>query len=164
MRDRKVCWRPEIQEHAGPGGRVVFPELLKVFLEMIGTDSLEVVAEQISQAELLLGGEIFFALQNAPERLFQQRRVALLAILRDSAARTSSKALFILATMWKRSRMCSALEHFWRITSRYGCHISEQTNSLCATSFSPMRVKNPWKDSMVRSLLTQSRRVSPWSI
>ena len=24
---------PEIQEHAGPGGRVVFPELLKVFLE-----------------------------------------------------------------------------------------------------------------------------------
>src|SRR2546423_658649 len=34
------------------------------------------------------------------------------AILRDSAARTSSKALFILATRWKRSRMCSA----WNIS------------------------------------------------
>ena len=36
---------PEIQEHAGPGGRGVFPELLKIFFEEIGTDGLEVVAE-----------------------------------------------------------------------------------------------------------------------
>jgi len=48
---------PEIQEHAGPGGRVVFPELLKIFFEEIGTDGLEVVAEQISQTELLLRGD-----------------------------------------------------------------------------------------------------------
>src|SRR5450756_372804 len=44
---------PEVQEHAGPGGRVVFPELLKVLLEQIGADGLQVVAEQIAEAELL---------------------------------------------------------------------------------------------------------------
>ena len=52
---------PKIQEHAGPGGRVVFPELLKIFFEEIGTDGLKVVAEQIPQSELLLRGEILFA-------------------------------------------------------------------------------------------------------
>jgi hypothetical protein len=62
MRDRFVLLAPEIQEHTGPRGRVVFPELLKIFFEQIGTDGLEVVAEQISQTELLLSGEIFFAL------------------------------------------------------------------------------------------------------
>jgi hypothetical protein len=40
---------PGIQEHAGPGGRVVFAELLKIFFEEIGTDGLEIVVEQISQ-------------------------------------------------------------------------------------------------------------------
>jgi hypothetical protein len=35
----------EIQEHTGPGGRGVFPELLKIFFEEIGRDGLEVVAE-----------------------------------------------------------------------------------------------------------------------
>src|ERR1700686_1047076 len=56
---------PEIQKHAGPSGRVVFPELLKILFEEIGTDSLEIVAEQISQTELLLRGEILFALEHA---------------------------------------------------------------------------------------------------
>jgi hypothetical protein len=32
---------PEIQEHARLGGRVVFSELLKIFLEQIGTDGLD---------------------------------------------------------------------------------------------------------------------------
>jgi hypothetical protein len=59
---------PEIQEHAAPGGRVVFSELLKIFLEQTGTDGLEIVAEQISQTELLLRGEILFALEHAPAR------------------------------------------------------------------------------------------------
>src|ERR1700681_1377805 len=55
---------PEVQEHAGPGGRVVFPELLKIFFEEIGPDGLEVVAEEISQTEFLLRGEILFALEH----------------------------------------------------------------------------------------------------
>src|SRR6266853_3019654 len=70
---------PKIQKHAGPGGRVVFPELLKIFFEEIGTDGLEVVAEQISQTELLLRGEILFALEHAPARLLEQRLVAVLS-------------------------------------------------------------------------------------
>jgi hypothetical protein len=62
---------PGIREHAGPGGRVIFPELLKIFFEEIGTDGLEIVVEQISQTELLLLGEILFALEQAPARLLQ---------------------------------------------------------------------------------------------
>src|ERR1035441_7264110 len=64
---------PEIQEVAGPGGRVVFPELLKIFFEEIGADSLEVVAEQLAQPEVLLRGEILFAFQNAPARFLDRR-------------------------------------------------------------------------------------------
>src|SRR5216684_1534333 len=60
---------PKIQEHAGPGGRGVFPELLKIFFEEIGTDGLQVVAKQIAQTEPLLSGEILFALEHAPTRL-----------------------------------------------------------------------------------------------
>src|SRR5215831_2280228 len=44
------------------------------------------------------------------------------AMRRASPARTSSSALFILATMWKRSRICSASEHLSRMTFRYGSH------------------------------------------
>ena len=61
--------------------RVVFPELLKILFEEIGPDGLEVVAEQIAQTELLLRGEILFALEHAPARLFEQRRVAVLGHL-----------------------------------------------------------------------------------
>jgi hypothetical protein len=57
---------PEVQEHPGPGGGVVFPKLLKIFFEEIGTDGLKVVSEQITESELLLGSEVLFALQNAP--------------------------------------------------------------------------------------------------
>jgi hypothetical protein len=62
---------PEVQEHAGPGGRVVFPKLLKIVFEEIGTDGLEIVSKQISQTELLLRGEILFTLEYAPARLLQ---------------------------------------------------------------------------------------------
>ena len=39
---------PEVQEQACPGGRVVVPELLKVFLKQVGADSPQVVTEQIA--------------------------------------------------------------------------------------------------------------------
>ena len=39
-----------------------------------------------------------------------------------------------------------------------------RTNTIFEVSSSPMRVKNPWNDSMVLSLPTQSRRVMPISI
>jgi len=90
---------PEVQEHAGPGGRVVFPELLEIFLEQIGANAFEVVAKQIAEALLLLGGEILFPFEDAPAGLFQHRLMAVVSDLAVSAARTSSRALFILATM-----------------------------------------------------------------
>src|SRR3954454_18430603 len=77
---------------------------------------------------------------------------------RDSLARTSSRALFILATMWNRSRMCRASEHLSRMSFRYGSHMSEQMKTILEAISSPMTVKYPWKDSMVLSLPTQSRR------
>src|ERR1017187_8484326 len=38
----------------------------------------------------------------------------------------------------------------WRITSRQGRPTSHHTNSICAASSFPMKVKNCWKDSLVR--------------
>jgi len=45
---------PFIEELASPGGRVVIPELLEGFLEKVSPDGLQVVAEQVAQAEALL--------------------------------------------------------------------------------------------------------------
>ena len=72
---------PEVQEVGGPGGRVIFPELLKIFFEELGADGLEVVAEQLAQPEILLRGKVLFALQNAPARFLQQRLMTLLGHL-----------------------------------------------------------------------------------
>ena len=69
---------PGGEEFACPSGRLIFPKLLEVFFEQVGADGLQVVAEQIAQAVLLLGGEILFALQNTPTGFLQQRGVALL--------------------------------------------------------------------------------------
>ena len=42
---------PLVEELAGPGGRVVIPELLKGFLEKVSADGLQVVAEQIAEVD-----------------------------------------------------------------------------------------------------------------
>src|SRR3954454_11101918 len=52
---------PLVEELAGPDGRIVFPKLLKGFLEKVGPDSLEVVAQKIAQPEVLVGAEILAA-------------------------------------------------------------------------------------------------------
>ena len=64
---------PFIEELSGPGGRVVIPELLKSFLEKVSADGLQVVAEQIAQAEALFGLQIFLAFEQQPARLLQHR-------------------------------------------------------------------------------------------
>ena len=64
---------------------------------------------------------------------------------RASAARMSSSALFTLATMWNRSRILRAWEHFSRITPKYGFHMSEQTNSIFADTSGPIMAKNSLK-------------------
>ena len=42
---------------------VVLPELLKVFLELVDADRLQVVAEQIAKADLLFAREVFLRLR-----------------------------------------------------------------------------------------------------
>jgi len=81
---------PEIQEHAGPGRGVVFPELLKIFFEEVGSDDLEVVAQQIAQADLLLRSEILLALQQTPTR-FLQRLIAIRGNCPSSKMRLTTK-------------------------------------------------------------------------
>src|SRR6266849_6121889 len=45
---------PLIEELAGPGWGIVFPQPLEVFFEKIGTDGFQVEAEQIAETEFLL--------------------------------------------------------------------------------------------------------------
>ena len=51
---------PFIEELASPGGRVDVPELLEGFLEKVSPDGLQVVAEQVAQAEALLNLQVLF--------------------------------------------------------------------------------------------------------
>src|SRR5262245_29084360 len=53
---------PLVEELGGPSRRVVFPELLEVFVEQVGSYGLEVVAQQVAQPKALGAGEIFLAL------------------------------------------------------------------------------------------------------
>jgi len=64
---------PLVEKLPGPGGRAVIPELLECFLEKVGPDGLQVVAEAIAQSEALLGLQILFPLEQEPARLFQER-------------------------------------------------------------------------------------------
>src|SRR5262249_7322239 len=52
---------PFVEEPPGPGGGGVIPELLKAFLQKVSADSLQVVAEQIAEAEALFLFEILLA-------------------------------------------------------------------------------------------------------
>jgi hypothetical protein len=54
---------PFVEELAGPGGRVVIPELLEGLLEKVSPDGSQVVAEQIAEPEVLLILEILTAFQ-----------------------------------------------------------------------------------------------------
>src|SRR5665213_684019 len=69
---------PRIQEFAGPDGRVVFPELLELFLQKVGTHALQVVANQIAQLDALQVSEVLGALEQAPAGSFEQRLITFL--------------------------------------------------------------------------------------
>ena len=51
---------PFVEEFSSPGGGVVIPELLKGFLKKVGTNGLQVEAEQIAEPEALVGFQILF--------------------------------------------------------------------------------------------------------
>ena len=49
---------PPVEKLAGPGGRVVIPELLRGFLEKVSPDGPQVVAEELAEPEVLFVTEI----------------------------------------------------------------------------------------------------------
>jgi len=67
---------PFVEELSGPSGRVVIPELLKGFLEKVGTDGLQVVADQNAEPEALAVFQIVFASEQEPPRFLQSRHAA----------------------------------------------------------------------------------------
>jgi len=68
---------PLIEELARPRRRVVFPELLEGFPEKVGSDGLEVVAEEIAESELLFVFEILTAFEQQPAGFLEDRVAAL---------------------------------------------------------------------------------------
>jgi hypothetical protein len=57
---------------------MVFPKLLEVFLEQIGSHCLEVVAWKVAQPEALQAGEICLAFEHPPPRFRQDWLVPIL--------------------------------------------------------------------------------------
>ena len=57
---------PFVEEFCRRGGRVVIPELLKDFLEKVGADGLQVVAENIAKPETLFCFQILFPFEEQP--------------------------------------------------------------------------------------------------
>src|SRR4030095_11855433 len=55
-----------LEGETGPIRRQVVPEQLELFLEQIGADAAQVVAQQLGQLDLLRVGEVLWVLQQAP--------------------------------------------------------------------------------------------------
>src|SRR6266849_1921115 len=68
---------PLVEKLAGPSGRIVFPQLLKGFLQKVGTHGLEVVAEEIAQPEVLVSAEVLAATEQQPAGFPEDRGTAL---------------------------------------------------------------------------------------
>ena len=90
---------PFIQEFSGPGRGVIVPELLEGFLKKVSADRLPVVTEQNRAGGN--AGRIADSVRAsaAASGTLQHGGETVQAMRRDSLARTSSRALFILATM-----------------------------------------------------------------
>ena len=105
MRELVVCRHHS--SRSGPGWRVVVQELLKSFLEKVSTHGFQVIPEQVAEAEPLRL-QILFTFERSQREKLSSGVWASLAMARDYSERTSW-ALFISATIWKRSkRICRA--------------------------------------------------------
>ena len=67
---------PGVQELAGPGGGLVGPQLLEVFLQQVGADAFQVVTQQLLQSPLLIDREIPGAFEKTPTSFLQDRLTA----------------------------------------------------------------------------------------
>src|ERR1700730_14485482 len=77
MRDRMVWRHHSSRNLPAQAGELYSQSWLKGFLEKVGTDGLEVVAEQIAQAEVLVVAEILAAAKQQPAGLLEDRGAAL---------------------------------------------------------------------------------------
>src|SRR5215831_14829936 len=68
---------PLIEKPARPRRRVIIPELLKGFLEKVGADGFQIVAEEIAQPEMLFGAEVVTAAKQQPASLSEHNIAAL---------------------------------------------------------------------------------------
>jgi hypothetical protein len=93
---------PEV-EKTRPSGRVVVPEALKVLLEQVGSDGAEVVFKP-DRAKRNFWAAVRLTLRfSGHQRVFLRRGWwPSCDMRRASAARTSSKASFLLATLIQR--------------------------------------------------------------
>ena len=87
---------PSVQELAGPSRRGVLPELLEVFLQQIGADTFEVIAQQLFESPLVWGVVRFSERFKRHQRdFFRTGSRPLRTSARASSARTSSKASYV---------------------------------------------------------------------
>src|ERR1700723_2895124 len=77
MRERMVWRHHSSRNFAAPGWRVVFPKLLKGFLEKVGADGFQVVAEHVAQPESLIAGKVVFAFEQEPAGFLQYRLITI---------------------------------------------------------------------------------------
>src|SRR5215470_11824521 len=64
---------PTIQEFSRPGGRTIVPEKLEVLLEEVGTDGLQIVAQQLRQLHFLFLRQVLGTFQQTPTGMRQHR-------------------------------------------------------------------------------------------
>ena len=76
MRERITC-RHQSSRSFPACGRVVIPELLKLFLKKVSMYGLQVLTEQIAQPEALFRLQILFAFEQQPARFLQHGHAAL---------------------------------------------------------------------------------------
>jgi hypothetical protein len=69
---RNLCG--DWNEHPSRGDGVVVPALLKGFHKKVGADGLQIVAEEVTEPEVLFGLRTLFPFEQQPARLFQEGR------------------------------------------------------------------------------------------
>ena len=68
---------PSVQELARPIGRFIGPEQLKLFLQQVAPDRLQIVAQKLRQPGLLLRRQILWPFKQQPAAISQHRLISL---------------------------------------------------------------------------------------
>jgi|HubBroStandDraft_2_1064218.scaffolds.fasta_scaffold03183_9 hypothetical protein len=155
---------PLVEELSGPGRRTIFPELLKGFLQKVGADGLEIVAKEVAQPEVLVVAKVLTATEQQPAGFPEDRGAALTSHAAGFLGTDVVQCLVHIGDDVKAVEDMQRLGAVFTDRLQRRSHTSEQTNTILEITSLPIAAKNPWKDSMVRYLPTQRRRVTPRSI